>query len=83
MNAPQAPGTLAPTGNLGANAGSDAGFDMYFSPRRGINHGFAALNTGSTLRLYGINLLTGAACDLGVFGEDRQVTDLALPLNQG
>ncbi|MEV7835501.1 DUF4394 domain-containing protein [Streptomyces subrutilus] len=82
LQSPANAGTLAPTGNLGVDAGPDAGFDIYFSPKQGTNQGFAALRTGGALRLYGINLLTGAARDLGAFPKDRQVTDLALPLNQ-
>ncbi|MCX4776612.1 DUF4394 domain-containing protein [Streptomyces sp. NBC_01264] len=83
LQSPANAGTLAPTGNLGVDAGPDAGFDIYFAPKQGTNQGFAALNTGSAFRLYGINLLTGAAHDLGAFPKDRQITDLALPLNQG
>ncbi|WP_328297299.1 MULTISPECIES: DUF4394 domain-containing protein [unclassified Streptomyces] len=82
LQSPANAGTLAPTGNLGVNAGPDAGFDIYFAPKQGTNQGFAALNTGNTFRLYGINLLTGAAHDMGAFPRDRQVTDIALPLNQ-
>ncbi|MFE6273756.1 DUF4394 domain-containing protein [Streptomyces goshikiensis] len=82
LQSPANAGTLAPTGNLGVNAGPDAGFDIYFSPKQGTNQGFAALNTGGSFRLYGVNLLTGAARDMGAFPKDRQVTDLALPLNQ-
>ncbi|WP_374323751.1 DUF4394 domain-containing protein [Streptomyces sp. AP-93] len=83
LQSPANAGTLAPTGNLGVNAGPDAGFDIYFSPKQGTNQGFAALNTGSAFRLYGINFLTGAALDMGAFPKNHQVTDLALPLNQG
>ncbi|MFJ9338695.1 DUF4394 domain-containing protein [Streptomyces sp. NPDC101733] len=82
LQSPANAGMLAPTGNLGVNAGPEAGFDIYFSPKQGTNQGFAALNTGGAFRLYGINLLTGAARDMGAFPKDRQVTDLALPLNQ-
>ncbi|MFK0222343.1 DUF4394 domain-containing protein [Streptomyces vinaceus] len=82
LQSPANAGTLAPTGILGVNAGPDAGFDIYFAPKQGTNQGFAALNTGGASRLYGINLLTGAARDMGAFPKDRQVTDLALPLNQ-
>ncbi|MGW1775582.1 DUF4394 domain-containing protein [Streptomyces sp. NPDC002104] len=83
LQSPANAGLLAPTGNLGVNAGPDAGFDIYFSPKHGTNQGYAALNTGSTFRLYGVDLLTGAAHDMGAFSKNRQVTDLALPLNQG
>ncbi|MEU9030977.1 DUF4394 domain-containing protein [Streptomyces sp. NPDC048383] len=83
LQSPANAGTLAPTGNLGVAAGPDAGFDIYFSPKHGTNHGFAALNTGGAFRLYGIDVLTGAARDMGAFPKQQQVTDLALPLDQG
>lgn len=83
LQSPANAGTLAPTGNLGVNAGPDAGFDIYFSPKRGTNRGFATLNTAGTARLYEVDVLTGAARDLGAFSQRRQVTDLALPLEQG
>ncbi|CAD5942515.1 MULTISPECIES: DUF4394 domain-containing protein [unclassified Streptomyces] len=82
LQSPANAGTLAPTGNLGVNAGPDAGFDIYFSPEYGTNQGFAALNTAGAARLYAVDVLTGAARDLGAFPQRRQVTDLALPLDQ-
>ncbi|MEU8772100.1 DUF4394 domain-containing protein [Streptomyces griseus] len=83
LQSPANAGTLAPTGNLGVNAGPDAGFDIYFSLKHGTNRGFATLNTAGTARLYEVDVLTGAARDLGAFSQRRQVTDLALPLEQG
>ncbi|WP_435598224.1 DUF4394 domain-containing protein [Streptomyces anulatus] len=83
LQSPANAGTLAPTGNLGVNAGPDAGFDIYFSLKQGTNRGFATLNTAGTARLYEVDVLTGAARDLGAFSQRRQVTDLALPLEQG
>ncbi|MEU0917860.1 DUF4394 domain-containing protein [Streptomyces cyaneofuscatus] len=82
LQSPANAGTLAPTGNLGVNAGPDAGFDIYFSPEYGTNQGFAALNTAGAARLYAVDVLTGAARDLGAFPRRQQVTDLALPLDQ-
>ncbi|MFD5986557.1 DUF4394 domain-containing protein [Streptomyces cyaneofuscatus] len=82
LQSPANAGTLAPTGNLGVNAGPDAGFDIYFSPKHGTNQGFATLNTAGAARLYAVDVLTGAARDLGAFPQRRQVTDLALPLDQ-
>lgn len=82
LQSPANVGTLAPTGNLGVNAGPDAGFDIYFSPKCGTDQGFAALNTAGAARLYAVDVLTGAARDLGAFPQRRQVTDLALPLDQ-
>lgn len=82
LQSPANSGTLAPTGNLGLNAGPDTGFDIYFSPKERTNRGFATLNNGSGHRLYAIDPLTGAARDLGAFPARRQVTDIALPLAQ-
>ncbi|MFD0142855.1 MULTISPECIES: DUF4394 domain-containing protein [unclassified Streptomyces] len=84
LQSPANSGTLAPTGNLGVNAGPSAGFDIYFSPREGTNCGFAALAaaTGGSHRFYEVNPLTGAARDAGAFPATRQVFDIALPLNQ-
>ncbi|MGW6288240.1 DUF4394 domain-containing protein [Streptomyces sp. NPDC055107] len=83
LQSPANAGALAPTGNLGVNAGPDAGFDIYFSPKHGSNRGFATLNTAGTARLYEVDVLTGVARHLGAFSQHRQVTDLALPLEQG
>lgn len=82
LQSPANSGTLAPTGNLGVNAGPDAGFDIYFSHRNRTNTGYAALRTGSSYRFYEVNVLTGAAEDHGAFPKNHQVTDVALPLNQ-
>ncbi|MCY0938097.1 DUF4394 domain-containing protein [Streptomyces sp. H34-S4] len=82
IQSPANAGTLAPSGNLGVNAGPDAGFDIYYSPKKSTNSGYAALSTTGARHLYGINLLTGAASDLGTFPKNRQVTDIALPLDQ-
>lgn len=64
------------------NAGPSAGFDIYFSTEDGTNQGFAALETGGSYRFYTVNRLTGEADDDGPFPDDRQVFDVALPLNQ-
>ncbi|GGZ50573.1 hypothetical protein GCM10010387_51020 [Streptomyces inusitatus] len=82
LQSPANSGSLAPTGGLGVDAGPDAGFDIYFSPADGSNHGFAALRTGTSHRLYEVGVLTGAVRDLGSFPARRQVTDIALPLAQ-
>ncbi|MFF3889734.1 DUF4394 domain-containing protein [Streptomyces sp. NPDC001914] len=82
LQSPANAGTLAPTGNLGVDAAPDAGFDIYYDPARGMNHGFAAISTAGAHRLYGVNLLTGKATDKGSFPEKYRVTDLALPINQ-
>ncbi|MFB8749109.1 DUF4394 domain-containing protein [Streptomyces parvulus] len=82
LQSPANAGTLAPTGNLGVNAGLDAGFDIYYKPTTGMNHGFAAIGTDGAYRLYGVNLLNGRAMDKGAFPKKYQVTDLALPIDQ-
>ncbi|MFC6517550.1 DUF4394 domain-containing protein [Streptomyces goshikiensis] len=53
-------GEPGPHGNLVANAGTDAGFDIYFDAKRGTNEGFAALNTGAGSRPHRVDVLTGA-----------------------
>ncbi|MFD6913676.1 DUF4394 domain-containing protein [Streptomyces virginiae] len=82
LQSPANAGTLAPTGNLGVNAGPDAGFDIYYDAKAGTNKGFAAINTGRGYGLYAIDILTGKATGQGMFPARQQVTDIALPLNQ-
>ncbi|TYR55581.1 DUF4394 domain-containing protein, partial [Streptomyces parvus] len=82
LQSPANAGTLAPTGDLGINAGPDAGFDIYFSQRTQTNHGFAALSVNGSFGFYGVNILTGQAAAIGSFPKGHQVTDVALPLNQ-
>ncbi|MEU9237206.1 DUF4394 domain-containing protein [Streptomyces subrutilus] len=82
LQSPANAGTLAPTGNLGVDAALDAGFDIYFNPAAGTNHGFAAIGTGGAYRLYSVDVLTGKANGKGAFPKTYQVTDLALPVNQ-
>ncbi|MFC9818216.1 DUF4394 domain-containing protein [Streptomyces virginiae] len=82
LQSPANAGTMAPTGNLGVNAGPDSGFDIYYHSAAGTNHGFATVNAGSGYRLYGVGVLTGRATDKGSFPKRDQITDLALPVNQ-
>ncbi|WP_406304185.1 DUF4394 domain-containing protein [Streptomyces sp. NBC_00885] len=82
LQSPANSGTLSPTGSLGVDAGPSAGFDIYFSSKVGSNRGFAALATNGSYRFYEVNPLTGAATDAGAFPSNRQVFDVALPLNQ-
>ncbi|MFF4435167.1 DUF4394 domain-containing protein [Streptomyces sp. NPDC001513] len=83
LQSPANAGTLAPTGNLGVDAALDAGFDIYYNAKTGTNKGFATLGTGSSYSLYEINILNGKATSRGTFPSRQQVTDIALPLNQG
>jgi hypothetical protein len=83
IQSPANAGTLAPTGNLPADIGSDAGFDIYTSLTDGVadgNAAFAAVDVDGVQRLWSIDVLTGGAVDLGEFGAD--VTDLAVALDQ-
>ncbi|MGW0117982.1 DUF4394 domain-containing protein [Streptomyces sp. NPDC003327] len=82
LQSPANAGTLAPTGNLGVDAALDAGFDIFYSTTTGMNHGFAAIGSGGSYRLYAIDVLTGKATSKGAFPAKYQVTDLALPVNQ-
>ncbi|MFJ9885423.1 DUF4394 domain-containing protein [Streptomyces sp. NPDC091287] len=82
LQSPANAGSLAPTGNLGVNAGPNAGFDIYFSHRNRTNHGFAALSVNGAYRFHDVNILTGRAQSIGSFPKNHQVTDVALPLNQ-
>ncbi|MFC9730799.1 DUF4394 domain-containing protein [Streptomyces roseolus] len=82
LQSPANAGTLAPTGTLGLDAALDAGFDIYSDPRTGMNHGFAAIGTGGSYRLYAVDVLTGNATGKGTFPKAHQVTDLALPVDQ-
>ncbi|MFB7583230.1 DUF4394 domain-containing protein [Streptomyces hydrogenans] len=82
LQSPANAGTLAPTGNLGVDAGLEAGFDIYYNATTGMNHGFAAIGSGGSYRLYAVDVLTGKASDKGAFPARYQVTDLALPIDQ-
>lgn len=82
LQSPANSGILSPTGNIGVDAGPNAGFDIYYSPKDGTNVGYAALQVANSYRLYRISLLSGAAKRIGTFPAGRQVTDIALPLNQ-
>ncbi|MFD3326927.1 DUF4394 domain-containing protein [Streptomyces sp. NPDC058701] len=82
LQSPANAGSLAPTGNLGINAAPNAGFDIYYSVKSGLNKGFATISTGRSYGLYEINVLNGKATGRGAFPARQQVTDIALPLNQ-
>jgi hypothetical protein len=77
IQSPANAGTLAPTGNLGVNADSDAGFDISTDPGKpSSGRGFASLQVNGAYSLYEIDLLTGRATQAGAFPVDQQVTDL-------
>ncbi|TFV73355.1 DUF4394 domain-containing protein [Blastococcus sp. CT_GayMR19] len=83
IQSPANAGTLAPVGKLGADAGPDAGFDIYSTVRDGRSvaaQGWATLTVGGKSRIYSVNLTTGQASDRGTFR--MPVTDLAIGLDQ-
>ncbi|GGV48000.1 hypothetical protein GCM10010495_77230 [Kitasatospora herbaricolor] len=82
LQSPANTGTLAPTGRLGVDAGPDAGFDIYYSPSHGSNHGYATLGVNGTRTFYRVDVLTGQAVALGNFTSDQAVVDIAVPLAQ-
>ncbi|MFD3657681.1 DUF4394 domain-containing protein [Streptomyces sp. NPDC058620] len=82
LQSPANAGTLAPTGNLGVDAGPSAGFDIYYRASNGSNHGFAALKTGGKQRFYKVNVLNGRTDLIGTFPSAHRVVDVALPLDQ-
>ena len=82
LQSPANAGTLAPTGRLGVDAGPDAGFDIYYSPSRGSNHGYTTLGVNGARTFYRVDVLTGQAVALGDFTTDDAVVDIAVPLAQ-
>lgn len=71
IQSPPNNGSLVPTGNLGVNAGSLAGFDIASNLTNGkttTQTAYATLTTpDGVAALYTINLLTGAATAVGAF----------------
>jgi len=77
LQSPANDGTLAPTGNLGVDAGPDSGFDIH-SDADGMNTGYATLQSGGSYQLYRIDLLSGEATSVGTL--DGAVSDIAVDL---
>lgn len=83
LQSPANSGGLAATGKLGLDAGSDAGFDIYSTVKKGktvSNQGFAVLSVNGQHRLYTVNLLTGSVQNEGAF--NAKVTDIAVDLKR-
>jgi hypothetical protein len=74
-------GSLKTIGPLGVDVGAVGGFDIATTatPAIGVDHAYAALLPAgsSTSRFYSINLLTGAATDLGQIDGGLIITALA------
>jgi hypothetical protein len=86
IQSPANAGTLAPTGKLRGDAGSEVGFDIYsIVDSNGTSTGtigLATLPVDGRYALYRVTTLTGAAAKIGDFDERRQIIDLAIPLAQ-
>lgn len=83
IQSPANAGTLAPTGGLGVDAGSNAGLDIYSTVRGGKAtsvQAFATLQVGGRYALYTVDLLTGATDRVG--NLSGAVSDVAIPLQQ-
>ena len=83
IQSPPANGILVATGQLGVDAGPNAGFDIYTQLSRGVtvsNTGFATLAVGDRYWLFHVDLFTGRASRVGRF--DENVIDIAFELNQ-
>ncbi|GAA1835205.1 DUF4394 domain-containing protein [Microlunatus capsulatus] len=83
LQSPANAGSLAATGKLGVDAGSDVGFDIASTVRKGTttgNAGFAVLTAGGRSGLYAVDLLTGDVDLQGRFPVT--VTDLAVDLDR-
>jgi hypothetical protein len=81
IQSPANAGLLAATGTLGVDvkAGSDAGFDVHYTPNGAsgsTGRGLATLKVNGTWRLYAVELLTGKARLVGGFPAGQQVVDL-------
>lgn len=85
LQSPANAGLLAPTGKLGVDAGSPAGFDIYSKVSKGNtvrNTGFATLSVSGRQAFYKVNLLTGDVDKVASFPTGHQVVDIAIPLAQ-
>lgn len=83
VQSPANAGTLAPTGNLPAAIGPDAGLDIHSTLVEGRsvdNDAFATVEVDGARRLWAVDVLTGDAQDLGRF--TAPVTDLAVQLQR-
>jgi Domain of unknown function (DUF4394) len=82
VQSPANAGSLAPTGKIGVDAGTSAGFDIYTARRDGTATALATLQVGQKSGLYKVELLTGRAKAVGTFPSRHQVVDLAIQVDQ-
>lgn len=84
LQSPANSGLLAATGKLTVDATPNAGFDIYSVATGGSitdQQAFATLEVNGQYGLYRITLFTGKAEQVGS-GLDRNLVDIAIPLNQ-
>lgn len=82
LQSPPNDGTLAATGKLGVDAGTDTGFDIYGSARGGVQALASISTSGGKSSLYSIDLPTGKATLRGDFPAQYRVIGIAIPLEQ-
>lgn len=83
VQSPANAGLLAATGKLTVDAGPNTGFDIYSASSGGSitdQQAFATLPVNGEYALYRITLFSGKAEQIGAL--DRNVVDIAIPLNQ-
>lgn len=82
LQSPPNDGTLAATGKLGLDAGTDTGFDIYSSARGGVQALASLATSGGKSSLYSVDLPTGKATLRGDFPAQYRVIGIAIPLDQ-
>jgi hypothetical protein len=83
IQSPPGTGVLVATGQLGFDAGPNAGLDIYTRLSKGVavgNGAFASLAVNGKSALFQVSVLTGTATWLGTFAD--AVVDIAIPLDQ-
>jgi hypothetical protein len=84
IQAPPNAGSLNPTGKLGVDASSAAGFDIHSVIEDGSTvavKAFATLDVGGSDAVYRLDPFTGAADATGSFDPENDVVDLAIELD--
>jgi Domain of unknown function (DUF4394) len=84
VQAPPNAGSLNPTGKLGVDVSSAAGFDIHSVIEDGTTAAvlaFATLDVGGSDAAYRIDLFTGVARALGTFDPANDVIDIAITLD--
>ncbi len=85
IQSPANAGLLAATGKLTVDAGTNAGFDIYSKVREGTAVAlfpYAVLRVDGRFGLYDVRLANGVVEREYQFPRCKQVTDIAIPLNQ-